>query len=89
MLAGFPTITPLGHLDRETVATYHDFGDTFDLVNKRYLSEAAGVVAILAWELARRTDIPLVRRTAEETAEYLRAGGLEDRLRRQGEWHFE
>lgn len=89
MVAGIPTITPLGHLDRETVATYHDFGDTFDLVNKRYLSETAGVVSILAHELANRTSIPCIRRTPAETAEYLRKGGLETRLRRQGEWPFE
>jgi Iap family predicted aminopeptidase len=89
MVAGIPTITPLGHLDRETVATYHDFGDTFDLVNKRYLSETAGVVSILAYELANRTDIPYLRRTPSETAEYLRKGNLESRLRRQGEWPFE
>ncbi|MFA6232798.1 MAG: M28 family peptidase [Bacteroidota bacterium] len=89
MLAGIPTITPLGHLDRETVITYHDFGDTFDLVNKRYLSEAAGVISVLAYELANRTSIPLLRRTAPETIEYLRTGNLEERLRRQGEWLFE
>lgn len=89
MLAGIPTITPLGHLDRETVATYHDFGDTFDLVNKKYLSETAGVVAILVTELANRPAIPFVRRTPTETAAYLRAGGLEQRLRRQGEWPFD
>lgn len=89
MLAGIPTITPLGHLDRETVTTYHDFGDTFDLVNKRYLSEASGVVSILAFELANRISVPVVRRTAAETAAYLRAGGLEQRLRRQGEWSFD
>jgi Zn-dependent M28 family amino/carboxypeptidase len=89
MLAGIPTITPLGHLDRETVATYHDFGDTFDLVNKRYLSETAGVVAILCYELANRVSIPYLRRTAAETMEYLRKGNLEERLKRQGEWLFD
>ena len=89
MLAGIPTITPLGHLDSETVETYHDFGDTYDLVNKRYLSEAAGVVSILTHELANRADIPFVHRTPEETMEYLRAGGLEERLRRLGEWDFD
>lgn len=88
MLAGIPTITPLGHLDKHMVETYHDFGDTFDLVNKKYLSEAAAVVSILAYELAQRTDIPLVRRSEHETVEFLREQNLEDRLRRQGEWEF-
>ncbi|MBE0645700.1 MAG: M28 family peptidase [Bacteroidetes bacterium] len=89
MLAGIPTITPLGHLDKETVETYHDFGDTFDLVNKKYLSEAAGVVSVLAYELANRTSIPTLHRTPTETMEYLRKGNLEERLKRQGEWPFE
>ncbi len=89
MLAGIPTITPLGHLDRETVETYHDFGDTFELVNKRYLSETAGVVSVLAYELANRTSIPTLRRTPAETMDYLRKGNLEERLKRQGEWPFE
>lgn len=89
MLAGIPTITPLGHLDPETVRTYHDVGDTFDLVNKRYLSEAAGVMSILAYELANRTSIPYIRRSTEEAREHLRNGKLEERLRRLGEWHFE
>ncbi|MBR9976898.1 MAG: M28 family peptidase [Bacteroidetes bacterium] len=88
MLAGIPTITPLGRLDPETVRTYHDVGDTFDLVNKRYLSEAAGVIAILVYELANRTSIPYVRRSPEEAREHLRNGKLEERLRRLGEWHF-
>ncbi|MFZ1730781.1 MAG: M28 family peptidase [Bacteroidota bacterium] len=89
MLAGIPTITPLGHLDKETVVTYHDFGDTFDLVNKKYLSEAAGVVSVLTYELANRESIPFVHRSKLETMEYLRKGNLEERLKRQGEWHFE
>jgi Zn-dependent M28 family amino/carboxypeptidase len=89
MLAGIPTITPLGHLDRETVVTYHDFGDTFDLVNKKYLSEASGVVSVLTYELANRSTIPYLHRNRQETMEYLRKGNLEERLKRQGEWIFE
>ena len=88
MLAGIPTITPLGHLDKHMVETYHDFGDTFDLVNKKYLSEAAAVVSILTYEIANRTTIPLLRRSERETVEFLRAQNLEDRLKRQGEWEF-
>ncbi|HOJ05762.1 MAG TPA: M28 family peptidase [Bacteroidota bacterium] len=86
MTAGIPTITPLGHLDKEMVETYHDFGDTFDLVNKRYLSEAAAVVSILTHALANHPTLPVLRRSAEETRAWLTRFGLESRLRKQGEW---
>ena len=88
MLAGIPTVTPMGYLDPEMVATYHDFGDTFDLVNRRYLSEAAGVVSILAYELATRLDIPLKRRSISETKDWLVKYKLDERLKKQGEWSF-
>ncbi len=89
MLAGIPVAMPLGHLDEHMVKTYHDFGDTFDLVNKKYLSEAAGVVAILAYELANRADLPYIRRTPEQTASWLIENKLDQRLKRQGEWVFD
>jgi Zn-dependent M28 family amino/carboxypeptidase len=89
MLAGIPAITPLAHLPREMVETYHDFGDTFDLVNKRYLSEAAAVVAILVHELANNTGIPALRRTDEETRAWLIEHGLDERLKKQEEWPFD
>lgn len=89
MLAGIPAITPMAHLDKEMVETYHDFGDTFDLVNKRYLSEAAAVVAILAHELANNPASLLQRRTAGETRDMLTKHGLDKRLKKQGEWTFE
>ncbi len=89
MLAGIPAITPLGHLDKHMVHTYHDFGDTFDLVNRKYLSESAGVVSILTHLLANDTTLPYIRRSDEETASWLTEHGLAERLKRQGEWIFE
>ncbi|MCB2205775.1 M28 family peptidase [bacterium] len=89
MLAGIPAITPLGHLDKHMVETYHDFGDTFDLVNRKYLSEVAGVVSILANELANRSDLPYVRRNREETRDWLIEHKLDEKLKRTGEWTFD
>jgi Zn-dependent M28 family amino/carboxypeptidase len=89
LLAGIPAITPLGHLDEHMVKTYHDFGDTFDLVNRKYLSEAAGVVAVLAHVLANDSSLPYVRRSKTETAEWLTSYKLDERLKRQGEWIFD
>ncbi|MCZ7554980.1 MAG: M28 family peptidase [Bacteroidia bacterium] len=89
MLAGIPAITPMGHLDKEMVETYHDFGDTFDLVNRRYLSEAAAVVAILTHELANTPDALMLRRSPAETRDWLVKYGLDKRLKKQGEWTFD
>ncbi len=89
MLAGIPAITPLGHLDKHMVVTYHDFGDTFDLVNRKYLSESAGVVAILTHALANDTTLPYLRRSDAETAAWLTEFNLAERLKRQGEWIFD
>ena len=89
MVAGIPAISPLGHLDPEMVATYHDYGDTFDLVNRRYLSEAAAVVSILTYELANNVSIPLQRRSPAEIRDFLTRHGLDKRLKKQGEWPFE
>jgi Iap family predicted aminopeptidase len=88
MLAGIPTISPLGHLEADQVRHYHDFGDTFDKVDKKQLSEAAAVVAILALELANNPDIPWTRRTDPETIEFLKKHKLDERLRKQKEWPF-
>ena len=89
MLHGIPTIAVWGKLDPEMVKNYHDLGDSFDKVSKRYLSDAAAVVSVLARELANTTTLSLRRRSAAETVEFLKKQGLEDRLRRQKEWIFE
>jgi Iap family predicted aminopeptidase len=88
MLAGIPTISPLGKLEPEQVKHYHDLGDTFDKVDRKQLSEAAGVVAVLALEMADNADLVWTRRSPAETVEFLKKHKLEERLRKQKEWPF-
>ena len=45
MLHGIPTFGLMAHLDEESVKYYHSAGDSFDKVNKKYLSDAAAVVS--------------------------------------------
>ncbi|MBL0177218.1 MAG: Zn-dependent exopeptidase M28 [Ignavibacteria bacterium] len=52
MLHGIPTIAVWGKLDPDMVSHYHDLGDSFDKVSKRYLSDAAAVASVLAREMA-------------------------------------
>jgi Iap family predicted aminopeptidase len=88
MLHGIPTITPLGHLEENMVKHYHDLGDSFDKVSKKYLSEAAAVVSILTVELANDRTLHLARRSDEQTINLLTKHKVDERLKKQGEWIF-
>jgi Zn-dependent M28 family amino/carboxypeptidase len=88
MLAGIPTFTVLGYLDAEDVRYYHDAGDTFDKVEKKYISESSAVVTILTQELANNTTIPFRRRTERETVDLMKKFKIDETLKRQKEWPF-
>ncbi|MGD9489164.1 MAG: M28 family peptidase [Calditrichaceae bacterium] len=88
LLKGIPVIGLQAHLDESMVKYYHSHGDSFDKVNKKYLSDAAAVVSILVKELANDSEIPLKRLTDTETANMLIKFDLYDRLERQGEWIY-
>ncbi|MCX6155619.1 MAG: M28 family peptidase [Candidatus Kapabacteria bacterium] len=88
MLGGIPTITPNGTLDRDMTWHYHDFGDTFDKVNIRYLSDAAAIVSVLVYELANNENLNLHLKNREEVKKKMIEAGLEKRLRKQGQWEF-
>ncbi|MBI5648027.1 MAG: M28 family peptidase [Ignavibacteriae bacterium] len=89
MLHGIPAITLQAHLDETMVRHYHDFGDTFDKVSRKYLSDAAAVVSVLVFELANHKNPGLVRRSRDATIDFLKKHKLEETLRKQREWIFE
>lgn len=89
MFAGIPTVTLQAYLDEEMYKYYHDAGDTFDKVNKKYLSETAAVVAILAIELANDTTLNIKHRSEKEMIELFKKYGLDKRLKRQNEWIYQ
>ncbi len=87
MFAGIPVITPMGGLTPEMTAHYHDFGDTFDKVDKDYISHAAVAVAFLVDGLSKSSQ-PYYRMSAEGVKELLKKHNLERRLRSQEEYPF-
>ncbi len=88
MFEGIPCITLIGYMDEPMYRYYHDFGDTFDKVNKRYISDASAVVSILAFEFSKgwRT---ITKSTREEVKKILIDNHLDTRLRKQKEWRFD
>lgn len=88
MLGGVPTFNLMTEIEGDGAKYYHDFGDTFEKVNRKHLSEAAALMTVLAVEMAARPDLPLRRRSEAETVEMLRAAKLDVRLKKQGEWPF-
>lgn len=89
VLAGIPAITFYAPIDPDAVHYYHDFGDTFDKVDRATLARASALVTLLTHTLAQDTATPLRRYTPAETAALFQAAGLEDRLRRAGQWPFD
>ncbi|MCX6137945.1 MAG: M28 family peptidase [Ignavibacteriales bacterium] len=88
MLRGIPTMSMQAHLDDDMGKYYHEMGDTFDKVSKRYLSDAAAIVGVLVGELANDRSIDSHRRNAKETAELMKKFKLDDRLKKMKEWNF-
>lgn len=88
MFEGIPSITILGWMDEFMYHHYHDFGDTFDKVNKKYISNAANLISLLVYELAN-SKINFQRLNRNEVIELLKKNGLDTRLKKQKEWKFD
>lgn len=88
MLYGVPVFTFHGYLDKEMYWYYHDFADTFEKVNPRYLSDAAAVQGLFGLELANAKDFNFKRLNEDETVQLLKKFKLDKRLKKQGEWKF-
>lgn len=89
LLRGIPTIGVGGRLDPDDVRFYHDFGDTFDKVNRQYLSDAAAVTGVLIATLANAPDLGFRHRTRDEIVTLYRKHKVDETLRRQREWPFD
>lgn len=87
MFIGIPVITPVGGMTKEMTEHYHDFGDTFDKIDKDYISHGAIAVAFLASGLAQ-SDMNLFRFTLDEVKDLLNKHNLEKRLKKQEEYPF-
>jgi Zn-dependent M28 family amino/carboxypeptidase len=88
MLCGIPVLSLQAHLDEDMGKYYHEMGDTFDKVGKRYLSDAAAIVSVLVSELANDRSVNTHHRTAKETVELMKKFKLDDRLKKMKAWNF-
>jgi Iap family predicted aminopeptidase len=88
MLAGIPTLSLQAHLDEEMVRYYHSAGDTFDKVNRKYLSDAAAVVSVLIQKLANERKFKFPHKSKDQVIEMLKNFKLDELLKHEKEWPF-
>jgi Iap family predicted aminopeptidase len=88
MLAGIPTLSLQAHLDDEMARYYHSAGDTFDKVNRKYLSEAAAVVSVVIQKLANDKAFKFPHKSEDQIIEMLKKFNLEEILKHEKEWPF-
>lgn len=89
MFRGIPSFTLQAYLDKDMYHYYHDYGDTFDKVNKKFLVEAAAVVSSVVYNLANDESLLFRIRTKNEVKEMLIKYNLDKKLKRQKEWNFD
>ncbi len=88
ILQGVPSITLNAPINSEDVRYYHDFADTVDKVDRFHLARSSAIVALMTQALANDDTDKVPRLSASETAELFRRSGLEDRMRKAGQWPF-
>jgi len=71
MINGIPSINPLAKLDEFKTQYYHDFTDTFEKVNKKYISDASAIIGSLIYKLSNQKDLPKYKLSKENTNKML------------------
>lgn len=87
MIEGIPTFTFSGLPDDAVTHNYHDYGDTFDKANPKYLADAAAVFAVFGLDLANTPGWEKFRLSHEDTKQMLINNKLEEGLKNMGQWH--
>lgn len=88
MLVGIPSFTTEGILDKDQYWYYHDYGDSFDKVNIRYLADASAFMSIVCTELANAENLKFERYNDTQIKELFKKYNLDSKLKHQGEWPF-
>ncbi|MFW5701503.1 MAG: M28 family peptidase [Bacteroidota bacterium] len=88
MFEGIPSFTLTGELEEGLIENYHAFGDTFDKVNVRFLSDAAAVVSLLAYNLANPGEFVHPKYSRDQLREMMIEHGMDERLKEQKQWPF-
>lgn len=88
-LEGIRSITFGAPIPPESVRYYHDFGDTFDKIDKDMLMNASAIVAGLTYYLANIPELDNSRASDEAVMEIFKSERLRDRMRSSGLWRFD
>lgn len=87
ILNGVPSVTFNAPINDDAVKFYHDFGDTFDKIDRQMLTEGTAVYTLVVLELANDTT-ELPHYTREQAAQLFRDAGLEERMRASEAWPY-
>lgn len=87
MLRGVPTLAPICDLGDHVYHCYHSSCDDVGLVDPLAMSDNVRRVGQMLWVLAN-ADTLSARFTDQELRDRLKAEGLEEKLRLQGEWRW-
>jgi Iap family predicted aminopeptidase len=89
MLQGIPIITLNARLDEDVLHTYHSQSDTFDKVNRKYLSDAVAVMTLLVRKLANTQQVSFSRKSGEDMVKLFKKCGLDQKLKKQNLWPYQ
>lgn len=87
MMCGVPTMAPLCDLGDHVYHCYHSSCDDVGLVDPAAMVNNVRRVGQMLWSLANADDLP-AHFTDEQLRDRLKAEGLEEKLRLQGEWRW-
>lgn len=87
-VAGIRTITFGAFIEPEVVRYYHDFGDTFDKIDPKIISESTATIAALTYYLANVEQLDAKRMDRAEIIDLFAKAGMVDRMRSSGIWPF-
>jgi Iap family predicted aminopeptidase len=88
MMAGIPTLYVSGQLDEIMYKYYHEYADTWDKINKKYISQAVAVSTIMIYELANSVDMNHRNYSEKEMIDMLKSNKLDEPLKKSGEWIY-
>ena len=87
ILAGVPAVTFNAPIGDESVKFYHDFGDTFDKIDRQMLTQGTAVYTLVVLDLAN-DPTPMRRYDQAEVEKIFVEAGLEERMRAAEAWPY-
>lgn len=89
IIQGIPSITLNAPIKAESVGFYHDFGDTFEKIDREELAKSIGIISLLTYQLANDQSLDIPNLSQEQTIELLKKAKLDDKMKTYKIWPFE